>query len=170
MLIERGWKYSEVKMDYKIRDMHKVKYGVLEDFLYEAIFIPEGVAAPSREIINKPELQVYIADFGKKKGDIGLVAEADNKIIGAVWVRIMNDYGHIDDETPSFAISLYRDYRNHGIGTALMQNMLEILKKKGYKQTSLAVPKANYAVKMYKNVGFEIVDENEEEYIMLCKL
>lgn len=157
-------------MDYKIRDIRKAEYGVLEDFLYEAIFIPEGVAAPSREIINKPELQVYITDFGKKKGDIGLVAEADNKIIGAVWVRIMNDYGHIDDETPSFAVSLYRDYRNHGIGTALMQNMLEILKKKGYKQTSLAVQKANYAVKMYKNVGFEIVDENEEEYIMLCKL
>lgn len=157
-------------MDYKIRDIREAEYGVLEEFLYEAIFIPEGVAAPSREIINKPELQVYIADFGKKKGDIGLVAEADNKIIGAVWVRIMNDYGHIDDETPSFAISLYRDYRNHGIGTALMQNMLEILKKKGYKQTSLAVQKANYAVEMYQKVGFEIVDENEEEYIMLCKL
>ena len=29
--------------------------------------------------------------------------------------------------------------------------------------TSLAVQKANYAVMMYKNVGFEIVDENEEE-------
>ena len=157
-------------MDYKIRDIRKAEYGVLEDFLYEAIFIPEGVAAPSREIINKPELQVYIADFGKKKGDIGLVAEVDNKIIGAVWVRIMNDYGHIDDETPSFAISLYRDYRNHGIGTPLMQNMLKTLKKNGYKQASLAVQKANYAVKMYKNVGFEIVDENEEEYIMLCKL
>ena len=170
MLLERGWKYSEIKMDYIIRDIRKAEYGVLEDFLYEAIFIPEGVAAPSREIINKPELQVYIADFGKKKGDIGLVAEADHKIIGAVWVRIMNDYGHIDDETPSFAVALYRDYRNHGIGTALMQNMLEILKKKGYKQTSLAVQKTNYAVKMYKKVGFEIVDENEEEYIMLCKL
>lgn len=157
-------------MDYKIRDISKAEYGILEDFLYEAIFIPEGVAAPSREIINKPELQVYIADFGKKKGDMGLAAEVDNKIIGAVWVRIMNDYGHVDDETPSFAISLYRDYRNHGIGTALMQNMLETLKKNGYKQASLAVQKANYAVKMYKNVGFEIVDENEEEYIMLCKL
>lgn len=99
-----------------------------------------------------------------------MVAEVDNEIIGAVWVRIMNDYGHIDDETPLFAISLYSDYRNHGIGTALMQNMLEVLKKNGYKQTSLAVQKANYAVKMYKNVGFEIVDENEEEYIMVCKL
>lgn len=157
-------------MNYIIREIRKAEYRVLEDFLYEAIFIPEGVPAPSKEIINQPELQVYIADFGKKKGDIGLVAEVNNKIVGAVWVRIMNDYGHIDDETPSFAISLYKDYRNYGIGTALMQNMLGVLKKNGYKQTSLAVQKANYAVKMYKNVGFEIVDENEEEYIMICRL
>ena len=37
-------------------------------------------------------------------------------------------------------------------------------KERGYQKTSLAVQKANYAVKMYKNVGFEIIDENEEEY------
>ena len=28
----------------------------------------------------------------------------------------------------------------------------------------------NYAVKMYENVGFIIVDENDEEYIMVCEL
>ena len=28
----------------------------------------------------------------------------------------------------------------------------------------------NYAVHMYLKVGFEIVDENDEEYIMICKL
>lgn len=157
-------------MDYIIREIRKTEYKILEDFLYEAIFIPKGASAPPKEIINKPELQVYIADFGTKKGDICLVAVVDNKIVGAAWVRIMDDYGHIDDETPSFAISLYSSYRNHGIGTTLMQKMLEVLKKNGYKQTSLAVQKSNYAVKMYKNVGFEIVDENEEEYIMICKL
>lgn len=156
--------------DYRIQKIEPAEYYKLEDFLYEAIFVPEGASAPPREIINQPELQVYISDFGKKEGDMGLVAEVDHKIIGAVWVRIMNDYGHIDDETPSFAISLYPEYRNCGIGTALMKEMLGLLKQQGYQQTSLAVQKANYAVKMYKNVGFQIVGENEEEYIMLCKL
>ena len=28
----------------------------------------------------------------------------------------------------------------------------------------------NYAARMYRKVGFEIVDENDEEYIMICKL
>ena len=51
-----------------------------------------------------------------------------------------------------------------------MLMMQDLLKEKGYKRASLAVQKANYAVRMYKKVGFEIVDENEEEYIMVCKL
>ena len=153
-----------------IRELKQTEYAVLEDFLYEAIFIPKGVEAPPREIIYQPELQVYIAEFGTKKGDIALAAEENGIIVGAVWVRIMNDYGNIDDETPSFAISLYKEYRNKGIGTALMKEMLIRLKKEGYKQASLAVQKKNYAVKMYEKVGFEIYDENDDEYIMLCKL
>ncbi|MCH5196428.1 MAG: GNAT family N-acetyltransferase [Oscillospiraceae bacterium] len=156
-------------MEYIIRKIKTNEYSTLENFLYEAIFVPKGASAPPKEIIYKPELQVYIADFGKRKGDIGLVAEVDNKIVGAVWVRIMDDYGHIDNETPSFAISLYKEYRNYGIGTAMMKEMLNMLNQAGYKQASLAVQKKNYAVKMYKKVGFIIVDENDEEYIMLYK-
>ena len=156
-------------MDYKIREIRKNEYAILSGFLYESIFIPEGMNKPPKSIIEQPELQVYIEDFGKKD-DWCLVAEINGKIVGAVWVRIMNDYGHIDDETPSFAISLYEEYRNMGIGTALMRDMLEFLKNKGYKQTSLSVQKANYAVRMYQKVGFEVIGENEGEYIMVCRL
>ena len=157
-------------MNYNIRTISEGEGGLLQDFLYEAIFVPEGMPAPPKSIINQPELQVYIAGFGEKKDDIGLVAEVDKRAVGAVWVRIMNDYGHIDNDTPSFAISVYKDYRGLGIGTNLMKEMLCILKDRGYKQASLAVQKANYAVKMYQKTGFEIIDENEEEYIMLCRL
>lgn len=157
-------------MIYNIRGISESEYNVLEDFLYEAIFIPEGVEAPPKEIILKPELQVYIKDFGSQDGDYCLVAEVDDRIVGAVWVRIMNDYGHIDNQTPSFAVSVYKEFRKNGIGTDLMKNMLTLLKEQGYNQASLAVQKENYAVRMYKKVGFEIIDENDEEYIMVCKL
>ncbi len=153
---------------YNIRHINNDEIALLDDFLYEAIFIPEGVDAPPREIINAPELQVYVQDFGKQEGDICFVAEVEEKIVGAVWVRIMDDYGHVEEGVPSFAISLYKEYRGFGIGTALMKQMLAELKARGYQKASLAVQKANYAVKMYQNVGFEIVGENEEEYIMVC--
>lgn len=157
-------------MNYEIREIQEKEYCLLEDFLYEAIFIPKGVAAPPKSIIKQPELQVYITDFGKKKDDIAFVAEVDGKIVGAVWVRIMNDYGHLNDTTPSFAISLYKEYRGFGIGTAMMKKMLCVLKKRGYTSSSLAVQKANYAVEMYKKVGFQIIEEKGEEYLMLCNL
>ena len=157
-------------MKYIIREIRKEEIKILDDFIYEAIFIPEGTEKPSKEIIKSEDLQVYIKDFGNSKDDNCLVAEYNNKIVGACWTRIMNDYGHIDNVTPSFAISLYEEYRGKGIGTELMLKMLDLLKQKGYKQASLAVQKENYAVKMYKKVGFKIIDENMEEYIMICKL
>ena len=107
-------------MDYIIREILQEEYGLLEHFLYEAIFVPEGMAAPPESITKQPELQVYLTDFGEKKDDIGLVAEVDSKVVGAVWVRIMNDYGHVNDATPSFAISLYKEYRGLGIGLSLI--------------------------------------------------
>ena len=157
-------------MEYIIREINQTEYSLLDDFLYEAIFIPNGTQPPERSIINLPELQVYVADFGKEKDDICFLAEVGGKVVGAVWVRVMNDYGHIEDGVPSFAISLYKEYRGYGIGTALMRRMLCELKQRGYEKASLSVQKANYAVQMYLKVGFEVLNEHEEEYIMVCDL
>ena len=76
----------------------------------------------------------------------------------------------IDDTTHSLSISLLKEYRNLGIGTELMKQILLTLKEREYKQVSLSVQKINYAVSMYKKVGFEVVRENEEDYVMFCKL
>ena len=157
-------------MNYTIRTMKKQEFPLLEDFLYEAIFIPEGMEVPPRSVISLPELQTYIKDFGLLKDDFSLVAEIEKQIVGAVWVRIINDYGHIDSSTPSLAISFYKDYRKHGIGIAMMKEMLNLLRNHGYKSVSLSVQKANYAAKMYQKLGFKIVNENKDEWIMICHL
>ena len=154
-------------MEYSIRKMTVSEYPMLNDFLYEAIFIPDGIEPPPRNIITSPELQIYVDRFGELKDDFALVAEVEKKVGGAVWVRIMNDYGHIDDKTPSLAISLYKEYRGQGIGTDMMKEMLSLLKAHGYKRVSLSVQKTNYAVEMYRKIGFDIVRGNEEEWIML---
>ena len=52
-------------MNYSIRELRQDEKKVLDTFLYEAIFIPEGVPAPSKEIIHQPELEVYVKDFGE---------------------------------------------------------------------------------------------------------
>ena len=157
-------------MNYQIRPIRKEKIPILGDFLYEAIFIPEGVAAPPRSILDDENLQVYIRNFGQMHDDRCLVAEVGDKIVGAIWSRIMNDYGHIADDVPSIAISLYKEYRNLGIGTDLLRQMQELLKADGYKSVSLSVQKANYAMRMYHKDGFHIISDDAEEALMQCIL
>ena len=150
-----------------IRSIRTDEIPVLDDFLYDAIYIPEGIVAPPRSIIENEDLQVYIRDFGQLPDDECLVAEADGKIVGAVWSRVMDDYGHVADDTPSIAISLYKEYRNKGIGTELLRQMILTLRQAGYKKVSLSVQKANYAAKMYLKAGFTVMKETDEEYIMV---
>ncbi len=112
-----------------IRDIRVSELKMLEDFLYEAIFIPEGYDKPvPHDIIYQPELYSFIEDFGTQPDDHCLVAEVDGNLVGAVWCRIANNYGHVDNTTPNLAISLYKEYRSNGIGTRLMTTMLEKLK------------------------------------------
>lgn len=152
------------------RNLRTNEYELLKLFLYEAIFIPEGVNPPDRSIIELPELAVYYEDFGKGEADHCVVAEDDCGVVGAVWTRIMDDYGHVDDAVPSLAISVLKDHRGMGIGTQLIQHIKELLKAEGYGRVSLAVQKDNYAVRMYEHAGFRTVRENDEEYIMVCDL
>lgn len=160
-------------MNYIIRPLKQSEIYILSDFLYEAIFQKDNTSPLPKEIINKPELNIFIKDFGKPD-DYCLVAEVDNKIIGAVWSRVLSGeikgYGNIDSTTPELAISIYKQYRNKGIGTDLMKGILKLLKEKGYNRVSLSVQKDNYAVKMYKAVSFKTFKETEEEYIMVCSL
>ncbi|RZT02171.1 GNAT family N-acetyltransferase [Cuneatibacter caecimuris] len=157
-------------MEYLIRAMKREEFPLLNDFLYEAIFIPKGAEPPPKSITNLPELQVYVAGFGNSERDRAFAAVVDEQIVGAAWVRMINDYGHIDDNTPSLAISLYKEYRGLGIGTALLKTLLRNLKSTGYSKVSLSVQKDNYAVKIYEKAGFAIFHENEEEYIMVADL
>lgn len=154
-------------MEYIIRTMQLQEYPLLQDFLYEAIFQPDDTDSAPRSIIKKPELQIYIENFGSRKDDFCLCAEVDKKIVGAVWVRNMKGYGSVDEITPELAISLYKKFQGFGIGTEMMKKMLAHLKQAGYPKVSLAVQKANYALKMYLKTGFQIIDESEEEYIMV---
>ena len=154
----------------KIKEMVTPDYSILEEFSYWAIFTPPGHDLPERNVIFHPTLYIYVENFGDKKGDCGVIAEADGRAVGAAWVRIIPAFGHIDDETPELAISVLPEYRNQGIGAMMMNKLFELLFKKGYRQTSLAVQKENPAVNFYLRLGYEKIGEKPEEYLMLKKL
>ena len=156
-------------MTIKIKEVGTSSYSILENFIYWAIFTPPGANLPARDIIFNPDVFIYIENFGNEN-DCGVFAEVDGKAVGAVWTRIISAYGHIGNETPELAISVLPEYRNHGIGTKLMEKLFALLSERGYKQTSLAVQKENPATNFYLRLGYEILSEKPEEYLMVRKL
>lgn len=157
-------------MTTTIRPIAPADYPLLDDFLYEAIFIPEGVDKPDRSIIAHPSLRQFVDDFGDFPGDHGVVAEVDGKVVGMAWSRIREQFGHVDDETPSLSISLYPEYRGQGIGTELMHAIHDTLRAEGYRQTSLSVQRANQAAQLYERLGYETLREDGDELIMVYQL
>jgi len=152
-------------MDYTIRPLRSDERHLLEDFLYEAIYVPEGFegTVPRSVIHDDPKCRAAFECFGDLPDDRALVAEVDGRVVGACWVRTTDEYGHIDDETPSFSISLYAQYRGQGIGGALMRQMLDELREAGYARASLSVQKENPALRLYERLGFRIIGDGEDE-------
>lgn len=158
-------------MFYQIRHLHPDETPLLETFLYEAIFIPNGVTPPPRTIINQPSLRGYINDFGSGTCDHALVAMLPDGIaVGAVWVRLLPEEHSLLNNVPTLAISVLSAYRAQGIGTALLRAMLVQLASHGCQRVALSVQKANSALHLYQRIGFTIVKENGEEIVMVCEV
>lgn len=161
-------------MDYVIRDIRQDERPLLEDFLYEAIFVPEGFdgEVPRSIIHEDPKCRDAFEGFGSLPGDRAVVAVVGDEVVGACWARTTDEYGHIDDETPSFSVSLYKPYRGQGIGTAMMRAMLDELRGAGYARASLSVQKENPALHLYERLGFRIMGNgaDETEWLMVVDL
>jgi ribosomal protein S18 acetylase RimI-like enzyme len=160
-------------MKITIREMEKMEFPLLGEFLFEAIFIPPGEEKPQRDILQFPELSCYFNDFGKAS-DHCLVAERQGMPVGAVWTRIFSEtekgFGYVDQETPELSMSVLREYRQQGIGGKLMEAMLSKLQSMGYRQVSLSVDKLNYASDWYPKFGFEEVAGDEHSVVMVKRL
>ncbi len=142
--------------------------------LYEAIFIPEGHAPLPKEVIKDKSLFKYIENWKKDKFDIALVVEIDNKLVGAIWGRLLTNenkgFGYIDDNTPELSMAVKSEYRNQGIGTELIKAIATEYEKIGVKYLSLSVDKANIASNLYKRLGCEIVEETDTSWTMIKRI
>jgi len=95
-------------MDYEVRPIRQDEWPLLGDFLYEALFIPQGFKGeiPRSAIYEDPKCYAAFDGFGSLPDDRAVVATAGGEVVGACWVRTTDVYGHIDSATPTFSISL----------------------------------------------------------------
>lgn len=162
-------------MECEIRHIRPNEWVLLEDFLYEAIFVPEGFdgEVPRSVVRDDPRCRAAYEGFGSLPDDRALVAVMGGRVVGACWVRMTDEYGHIDDTTPSLSIALYKEYRGQGIGSAMMRAMLEELRDAGYARVSLSVQGENPALRLYERLGFRRVvgaDADDPEWLMVREL
>ena len=126
------------------------------EMLYHALYVPEGAAPYPREIVHEPAIAGYVCDWGRA-GDSGLIAMDRSKPVGAVWLRQFTQsnpaYGYVDDETPELSIALLPEYRNQGLGTQLIERMIDAARRQ-HPALSLSVSRDNPARRLYERFGF----------------
>lgn len=156
-------------MEVILEEITKTNCNFLDEMLYEAIYIPESSTPLPKSIINEPELFKYIEDWGRE-ADIGFIAKYNDKMIGAVWVRLFlknqKSFGFIDEKIPELSIAVKKQYRNMGVGSKLLLVIFNKVKSQGYYAISLSVDKRNRAVKLYKKLGFKKYNTTSTSYTM----
>lgn len=100
----------------------------------------------------------YLDKFFAGGGDWICVAESEGQTIAFLSIEEYHepaDYIYLDD------LSVGRDHRGRGIGTALIETAEQYARNRGIPQIIFHVEKSNTrAHKLYRRLGF--VDENDE--------
>ena len=157
-------------MPLHLRPLVAEDQDVLWDIFHVALWDPPPAPLRPREILQHPEVRIYAEDWGKREGDVGVMAEVDGKVAGACWVRLVKGgkgLSYMDDETPQLGIGLFPEFQHKGHGEPLMRAALEAAARAGYRRVALSVHPENPAQKLYLRCGFEQVDVRRTYLVMV---
>ncbi len=159
------------------RQIESTDQAFLWEVLYHALYMPEGAAPLPREIVREPALAQYVSEWGRA-GDSGLMAvdEASGTPMGAVWLRQFTQlspaYGYLDDTTPELSIALLPEYRGRGVGTQLLERMIDQARQQhpASAALSLSVSSDNPARRLYERFGFITINTSGDSLTMRKRL
>lgn len=161
-------------MSLQTRPASEADQAFLEDMTFEALFVRPDTEPFGREVLDEPSIRHYFDEFGRRPGDLGLVALDQGQPVGAAWVRRFPaddpGYGWVDEHTPELTIALASSHRNLGLGTRLLTALLETLTEHGVAQLCLSVDDLSPARALYRRLGFVEVAEEGTAVTMLRRL
>jgi ribosomal protein S18 acetylase RimI-like enzyme len=122
---------------------------------------------------GEPPVQRYVERWGRP-GDTALIAIQDFQRVGAAWFRLFTDdnpgYGFVDEETPELSIAIVPSKRGTGLGSELLDALLDRARADGYDAITLSVEKGSPAVGLYERHGFERLGEDHGGVTMKANL
>lgn len=142
---------------YSLKEASKNDLNTLISFKLKTIF-----ESDTNNTINddeKPRIINYVNNNTLKHLSDYKLITVDNITIGAFLVYGYENGVLIDE------IYLVEEYRNKGIGTDILKNIIT-----NYNLIYLWVYKTNTkAIKLYKTLGFKILEETDTRYKMILK-
>ncbi len=148
-------------MEYEIRPLLGEDEPILREMLYQGLS-SLGNHQPSREILQRPEFSHYADGWGRM-GDTGFVAhdKKDGSVVGAVWLRKPINK---PDAPPELAFAVKPEYRRHGIGTALLTQLVRANPHESTISVSLVAGKP--VLRLYERFGFKVAQEGPGAIVM----
>src|SRR5438132_8933796 len=141
-------------MDYVIRPLRRDDESLLWEILYQGLSAPGKKQPPSREIVHRPEFARYVEGWGRT-GDTGFVAndKKDGSLLGAVWLRRPIDKTHAP---PELAFVVKPEHRRHGIGTALLTQLVRANPEQS--TISLSFVAGKTVLRLYERFGIKVFE------------
>jgi GNAT superfamily N-acetyltransferase len=139
----------------------------LKDMLRHAFYWRSGGA------VEDASLWRYVAGWGRR-GDAAVIALEGGFPVGAAWYRLFAQnepgFGFVDEQTPEVAIAVVPSRRGHGVGSELMEALIELAREQGYNGLSLSVADQSPAMHVFEKEGFQKVEQTDHSWTMRLNL
>jgi ribosomal protein S18 acetylase RimI-like enzyme len=144
----------------------------MREMLYEAVYWRPDPEKPSfEEGLAAPGVTNALVDWGKRDGDVAVIAFVDSTPAGAAWYRFYTDdnliRGYIEETIPTLVLAVHTDYRRLGIGERMIKWLIDHAFKHDIQGISLMVSKDNHAINLYRRCGFREYADRGDSLLML---
>lgn len=125
--------------------------------LYYASHSGDEAGVGLGDIRSNSGLQRYVDGWGRD-GDMGVIAEVEDRFAGAAWVGLApetarDDPAFVDAATPELAIAVLPRFQGEGVGTMMLDRLIEVARE-SFSAVVLTVRAGNPAERLYLRLGF----------------
>lgn len=139
----------------------------LRDMLRHAFYWRSGGT------VEDASLWRYVSGWGRR-GDAAVVALEGGFPIGAAWFRLFTrdepGFGFVDEQTPEVSIAVVPSRRGRGIGSELLDALVETAREQQYGGLSLSVAEDSPAMPVFERQGFAKVEKTDGAWTMRLNL